>query len=72
LVKENDKKKKDEEKRSEDPQSFVQQTESFISHVPQIAYYPTTPDPNMGGMMPGYNPVMPGYGVPNAFGGFHQ
>jgi len=53
IVKEADKKKKDEEKKGEQPGTFVQQQEEmFMSNIPQIAYYPTNNMMPPTGMMP--------------------
>jgi len=41
ILKESEKKKKDEEKKGEQPGSFQSQEEMFINTLPQIAYYPT-------------------------------
>jgi clathrin heavy chain len=59
LVKDAEKKKKDDEKKGEQPGSFVpQQEEMFVSNIPQIAYYPTNVMPNMGVPMM-QNPYQP-------------
>jgi len=56
LVKESEKKKKDEEKKAEQPGFVAPQEEMFVSNIPQIAYYPTNP---VNPMMPGViNPMM--------------
>jgi len=57
LVKDSEKKKKEDEKKGELPGSFVPQEEMFISNIPQIAYYPTPV-----GMNPGM--INPGMGMP--------
>eukprot|EP01115_Flamella_aegyptia_P000209 TRINITY_DN1028_c0_g2_i1.p1 TRINITY_DN1028_c0_g2~~TRINITY_DN1028_c0_g2_i1.p1 ORF type:complete len:588 (+),score=192.25 TRINITY_DN1028_c0_g2_i1:157-1764(+) len=71
LHKEFEKKQKDAEKKADEPGTFAQPHDSFISAVPQIAYYPSNPDP---ATMMGYGmaPNMPVGMVNNPpYGGFN-
>jgi len=82
LIKETEKKKQADEKKSEQS-AFTGPVveESFMNHLPQIAYYPTDPSVmGMAGMGMGYvqgaippTMGMPGYQMPDqgGFGGFH-
>jgi clathrin heavy chain len=70
LYKEHDKKKKDQEKKSDTPDSFHPPEEMFLNQVPQIAYYPTDAT-GAYAMPPGAYGIPPtgGFGIPPT-GGF--